>query len=108
MLRGPDDSQGAFVSGHGGSQEGSFPGSWDTTGGPYGNWCHAEMQAMNWLRTAPKGDYELFIDRPPCEHCDDSLAAAIAHLERYGRNVDVYYKETDDEGKTRWKKYSGC
>ncbi len=71
------------------------------------------MHALNDLRESGKtGKFELFIDRPPCEHCSASLAVALAELDEQGIKVKVRYLETttNDEGeeKTRWKTYKGC
>jgi hypothetical protein len=112
VLQDGDGNRSAFVSGHGDAAQGDYPADWNTSGGPYGNWCHAEMHALNSLRDGPPGDYELFIDRPPCDRCNGSLARALAELEDQGVNVKVSYLKTteDEEGneKTTWKTYEHC
>lgn len=92
----------AFVSGHGRPIAAS-PGQthgWGTSTHAYGNWCHAEMHGMAWLRfrseTGNLGGathFQLFIDRPPCSECDASLRAALAELRGQPHNLtlDVFY-----------------
>jgi hypothetical protein len=111
VLQSPDGDRSAFVSGHGDAAHGDYPASWDASKGPYGNWCHAEMHALNSLQDAPPGNYELFIDRPPCGRCNGSLAAALGELEAQGIKVKVNYLQTETEGdeeKVVWKTYSHC
>lgn len=114
VLQTPDGKRDkAFVSGWGGKTQGDYPPGWNTSDGPYGNWCHAEMHALNSLRGTGPGagngvDYHLFIDRPPCDRCNGSLARALEDLKSEGINVKVHYMETEEEDgqkKVVWKDY---
>jgi RHS repeat-associated protein len=91
----------AFVSGHGRPIAASPDGThgWGTSTHAYGNWCHAEMHALGWLRfqgqngTLAGQHFQLFIDRPPCNECNASLHLALAELHGQPHNltIDVFY-----------------
>jgi len=81
VLRGPNGQQ-AFVSGHGRGQLRGRSRTPHTTGGPRGNWNHAEIQALRFLGRpgTPQGHYTLFIDRPFCGRCRRSVPKLLARL----------------------------
>ncbi|HEV3031688.1 MAG TPA: RHS repeat-associated core domain-containing protein, partial [Polyangia bacterium] len=107
VMQGPDGGSNAFVSGHGDSSAQDYPPGWGVEQNPqFGNWCHAEMHAMLDLHNNPNaapGDYNLYIDRPPCDECSQSLSAAMQELAARDINVTVHYQESDEEtDELRW------
>ncbi|NRD50335.1 RHS repeat-associated core domain-containing protein [Corallococcus exiguus] len=88
-----------------------------TSGGPNGNWTHAEMHAMNHILQNP-GAYAgrnvtLHIDRPPCREgaagrgsCSSALAGLVRQAREAGVNLTVTYN--DEKGRRQTYHVDDC
>ncbi|NPC75380.1 hypothetical protein D7Y27_37720 [Corallococcus sp. AB004] len=97
----------AFVSGHGHPHPTPDPVDFDVNRGQMGNWCHGEIQALNFLHTNGISGATVYVDRPPCSQCDNKLQGILnAHFNQQGKpNVTVLYPNADRTGYITWEEH---
>lgn len=81
VVQGPAGTN-AFVSGQGRPHNAASPNTAHTVPGQMGNWTHAEIQALSWIRqhAQPGDEFTIFVDRPFCVRCESTVPQLLADL----------------------------
>ncbi|ATB42603.1 type IV secretion protein Rhs [Cystobacter fuscus] len=91
----PDDPSEpvAFISGHGNPTENTVRANAAIkhTKGDSGNWTHSENQALNYLDKNNVTSATIYVDRPPCSHCQNTLPDTLKKMADSGRNYKVLF-----------------